>query len=133
MTSASRRAVAFALAEATRRTGLADQRRTSSAGPPWSRQTPGVPRLSASAKHSGASSWKEGWTSTPARAIAGQQRVAWDPAFEPDPVGDAPATRGPLQAGTVRALAVAPQHGLPVAQVAQRPNRQLPPSRGVAG
>jgi hypothetical protein len=33
MTSASRRAVAFALAEATRRTGLADQRRTSSAGP----------------------------------------------------------------------------------------------------
>jgi hypothetical protein len=60
----------------------------------------------------------------------GQQRVAWDPAFEPDPVGDAPATRGPLQAGTVRALAVAPQHGLPVAQVAQRPNRQLPPFQG---
>jgi hypothetical protein len=98
MTSASRRAVAFALAEATRRTRLADQRRTSSAGPPWSRQTTGVPRLSASAKHSGASSWKEGWTSTPARAISGSS-ASRGPSVRPDPVGDAPATRGPLQAG----------------------------------
>jgi hypothetical protein len=89
----------------------------------------GRPQAQRSAKYRGASSWKEGWTSTRAGDL-GQQRVAWDPAFEPDPVGDAPATRGPPQAGTVRALAVAPQHGLPVAQVAQRPNRQLPPFQG---
>jgi hypothetical protein len=128
MTSESRRAVAFALAEATRRTGLAEQRRTSRPA----RRCPGRPRASpgSALRRSTAARRRGRRGGRAARAgDLGQQRVAWTQRST-GPGRRRPSDARPAPGGTVRALAVAPQHGLPVAQVAQRPNRQLPPFQG---
>ena len=125
MTSESRRAVAFALAEATRRTGWLSS--AAPAGRPAVVQADhGRPQAQRFGEAQRRVVVEGGVDEQPRAGDLGQQRVAWTQRST-GPGRRRPSDARPAPGGTVRALAVAPQHGLPVAQVAQRPNRQLPP------